>query len=98
MNPFVCKQADASENAGKKKALLLTEDSTKLKNLKRHARSCGMHFRYVDIFADCKSMSQKEKILDKLIRDKTGFQGKVIFEVIYETLHISLRIHSSRAH
>ncbi|XP_029213129.2 myb-like protein X isoform X2 [Acropora millepora] len=74
-------KADASENARKKKALLLTEDSTKLKNLKRHARSCGMHFRYVDIFADCKSMSQKEKILDKLIRDKTGFQGRITLKM-----------------
>ena len=76
MNPFVYNQSDASENAGKKKALLLTEDSARLKNLKRYARSCGMHFRYVDIFADCKSMSQKERILDKLIRGKTGFKGK----------------------
>ncbi|XP_074621028.1 uncharacterized protein LOC141879655 isoform X1 [Acropora palmata] len=75
------KQADASENAGKKKALLLIEDSTKLKNLKRYARSCGMHFKYVDIFADCKSMSQKEKILDKLIRDKTGFQGRITLKM-----------------
>jgi len=74
-------KADASENAGKKKALLLIEDSTKLKNLKRYARSCGMHFKYVDIFADCKSMSQKEKILDKLIRDKTGFQGRITLKM-----------------
>lgn len=74
-------KADASKNAGKKKALLLTEDSTKLKNLKRHARSCGMHFRYVDIFAECKAMSQKEKILDKLIRDKTGFQGRITLKM-----------------
>lgn len=74
-------KADASENAGKKKALLLTEDSKKLKNLKRYARTCGMHFRYVDILADCKSMSQKERILDKLIRDKTGFQGRITLKM-----------------
>lgn len=75
------KQTIANTNTGKKKSLLPSEDSAKLRNLKRYARSCGMHFKYVDIFADCKSMAHKERILDKLIRDRTGFEGRITLKM-----------------
>ena len=65
----------------KKKSSPPAEDSAKLRNLKRYARTCGMHLKYVDIFADCKSMSQKERMLDKLIRDRTGLEGKKIISI-----------------
>ncbi|XP_068703550.1 uncharacterized G-patch domain protein DDB_G0278987-like isoform X2 [Montipora foliosa] len=71
----------ANTNTGKKKSSLPSEDSAKLRNLKRYARSCGMHFKYVDIFADCKSMAHKERILDKLIRDRTGFEGRITLKM-----------------
>lgn len=40
-----------------------------------------MHLKYVDLFADCKSMSQKERILDNLIRDRTGFEGRITLKM-----------------
>ena len=83
---FKPKQTSPSgSDARKKKSSPPSEDSAKLRNLKRYARSCGMHFKYVDIFADCNSMAQKERMLDKLIRDRTGFEGKKLL-IISRTL------------
>ena len=76
---FLIIQTSPSSNGRKKKSSPPSEDSAKLRNLKRYARSCGMHLKYVDIFADCKSMSKKERMLDRLIRDKTGFEGKLLY-------------------
>lgn len=70
-------------NIGKKKLLLFLEDSVKLRNLKRYVRSCGMYFKYVDIFVDCKLMVYKERILDKFIRDRIGFEG-IIKKIDYD--------------
>lgn len=70
-----------SKATDKKKSSPPAEDSAKLRNLKRYARTCGMHLKYVDIFADCKSMSQKERMLDKLIRDRTGLEGRITLKM-----------------
>ena len=58
-----------------------------------------MHFKYVDIFADCKSMAHKERILDKLIRDRTGFEGiikKIDHDYCLPQSWWSLRAHRGR--
>ena len=87
--PFFCKTKQTSPGYGrrKKKSSLPSEDSAKLRNLKRYTRTCGMHFKYVDIFADCKSMSQKERKLDKLIRVRTGFEGDAFQRLCYGTIN-----------
>lgn len=81
------KQTSPGSGQTKKKSSPPSEDSAKLRNLKRYARTCGMHFKYVDIFADCKSMSQKERKLDKLIRDRTGFEGNAFQRLFYATIN-----------
>jgi len=51
------------------------EDSVKLKNLKKYARACKIHKNYIKLFADCRSMKAKERLLEQVIRDVTDIKG-----------------------
>ena len=51
-------------------------DSIRLRNLKRFVRTCGLHKNYVKLFSECDTMAQREKTLERVLREDTGFQGK----------------------
>ena len=53
-----------------------TADSIRLRNLKRFVRTCGLHKNYVKLFSECDTMTQREKTLERVLREDTGFQGK----------------------
>lgn len=61
----------------KKKSSPPSADSVRLKNLKRFVRTCGLRKNYVKLFAACNSMSQKETVLETVLRKDTGFEGKI---------------------
>ncbi|XP_028412761.1 HIRA-interacting protein 3-like isoform X2 [Dendronephthya gigantea] len=56
------------------------EDSSKLKNLKRYLRACGMHQNYIKFFEECRSMTAKERKLEEHIREVTGIEGRFTLE------------------
>lgn len=53
-----------------------TADSIRLRNLKRFVRTCGLHKNYVKLFSGCDTMTQREKTLERILREDTGFEGK----------------------
>ncbi|KAL9972953.1 hypothetical protein ACROYT_G019354 [Oculina patagonica] len=71
------KSKDNSSAEKKKKSSPPSADSIRLKNLKRFVRTCGLHKNYVKLFAECDSMSQKEKTLERVLRRDTGFEGRI---------------------
>ncbi|PFX28572.1 HIRA-interacting protein 3-like [Stylophora pistillata] len=72
-----CKVKGVSSYEKKKKSSPPSADSVRLKNFKRYVQTCGLRKNYVKLFAECNSMSQKEKILERVLRKDTGFQGRI---------------------
>ncbi|XP_057314843.1 HIRA-interacting protein 3-like [Hydractinia symbiolongicarpus] len=66
----------SSEENVNKKAKLSTKVSTKLSNLMRYVRACGVHVgNYAKIFEGCNSMKSKEEKLTNMLKD-LGIKGR----------------------
>ena len=82
----------------KKKSSPPSADSVRLKNLKRYVQTCGLRKNYVKLFAECNSMSQKEKILERVLRKDTGFQGKIsliILDLVIYLVFLMIKVQNA---
>lgn len=70
------RSGSSSEEKLNKKAKLSKKVSTKLSNLMRYVRACGVHVgNYAKIFEGCNSMKSKEEKLTNMLKD-LGIKGR----------------------